>query len=77
MQWKFLYRAVDKEGQTIEFLLTARRDVSTAKWFFKKQASTSWWGRFRNRCKSGLELWMNLLLADHFAVPSLSVGKQQ
>ena len=33
---KHLYRAVDKEGQTIEFLLSAKRDVSAAKRFFKK-----------------------------------------
>jgi transposase-like protein len=29
-------RTVDKEGQTIEFLLSAKRDVSAAKRFFKK-----------------------------------------
>jgi IS6 family transposase len=33
---KYLYRAVDKEGNTIEFMLSARRDVSAAKRFFKK-----------------------------------------
>jgi transposase-like protein len=33
---KYLYRAVDKEGNTIEFMLSAKRDVSTAKRFFKK-----------------------------------------
>jgi transposase, IS6 family len=33
---KYLYRAIDKEGQTIEFLLSAKRDVSAAKRFFKK-----------------------------------------
>ena len=33
---EYLYRAVDKEGNTIEFLLSAKRDVSAAKRFFKK-----------------------------------------
>jgi transposase-like protein len=31
-----LYRAVDKEGNTIEFMLSAKRDISSAKRFFKK-----------------------------------------
>ena len=35
-QWKYLYRALDKEGNTIEFMLSAKRDVSAAKRFFKK-----------------------------------------
>ena len=33
---KYLYRAIDSTGQTIEFMLSAKRDVSTAKRFFRK-----------------------------------------
>ena len=35
-RWKYLYRAVDKQGQTIDFLLAARRDVAATKRFFNK-----------------------------------------
>ena len=35
-QWRSLYRAVDKHGQTIDFLLTEQRDTEAALRFLKK-----------------------------------------
>jgi transposase-like protein len=39
-QWKYLYRALDKEGNTIEFMLSAKRNIPAAKRFFRKTIST-------------------------------------
>ena len=49
--WKYLYRAVDKEGRAVDFLLTARRDKAAAMRFFDKamQANT-------NSVLAGIEL---------------------
>ncbi|WP_175813725.1 IS6 family transposase [Burkholderia contaminans] len=35
-QWKYLYRAVDKDGHTIDFLLRAHRDTAAAQRYFEK-----------------------------------------
>ena len=35
-QWKYLYRAVDKEGNTVDFLLRAHRDKAAAFRYFSK-----------------------------------------
>ena len=39
--WKYLYRAVDKEGKTVDFLLTAKRDKAEALRFFEKAMKAS------------------------------------
>jgi len=35
-EWKYLYRAVDSAGNTLNFLLTVKRDAQAAKRFFRK-----------------------------------------
>ena len=40
-QERFLYRAVDSTGQTVDFLLTANRDAAAAKRFFRRALAHS------------------------------------
>ncbi len=35
-QWKYLYRAFDKEGDTVDFLLTAKPDKAAARRFLER-----------------------------------------
>ncbi len=39
--WKYLYRAVHKQGNTIDFLLTAKRDMKAARRFLDKAIGSS------------------------------------
>ncbi len=39
--WTYLYRAVDKEGKTIDFMLSKNRDTEAARLFFAKAIGSS------------------------------------
>jgi transposase-like protein len=40
-KWSYLYRAVDKHGKTVDFLLRPYRGIAAAQAFFRKALSTS------------------------------------
>lgn len=65
-QWKYLYRAVDTEGQTIDFLLTAKRDAAAALRFFRKAIRHHGEPEVVTIDKSG---------ANTAALPTLNAGK--
>jgi putative transposase len=51
--WKYLYRAVDKQGNTIDFLLTAKRDTKAARRFLDKAIGSGGKPSLINIDKSG------------------------
>jgi len=40
-KWTYLYRAVDKFGKTLDFMLSERRDTAAARRFFKRAVGTN------------------------------------
>jgi putative transposase len=52
-EWKYYYRAVDRNGDTVDFLLTARRDKKAAMRYLKKAIGSSGKPSLINIDKSG------------------------
>jgi len=65
--WKYLYRAVDKLGKTVDFLLTAKRDMAAAKRFFDKAMHASGAPEKVTMDKSG---------ANKAAIDAINVGRE-
>ena len=40
-KWTYLYRAVDRDGQTLDFMLSERRDLAAVRRFFKKTITSN------------------------------------
>jgi putative transposase len=52
-KWVYLYRAVDKEGLTVDFILSEKRDEPAARAFFEKAISSNGWPEKVTMDKSG------------------------
>jgi transposase-like protein len=40
-RWRYVYRAIDQFGQVIDVFVSARRNMSAARWFFERAVGTT------------------------------------
>jgi len=68
--WKYFYCAVDKEGKTVDFLLTAKSDKAAANRFFDKAMSANGMPERATIDKSGAnKAAVDAINEHHHAVP--------
>ena len=72
-KWRYLYRAVDKYGATVEFMVSKKRDRAAAKAFFRKAFRYNRMPYRINVDKSGA----NKAALDHFNKPGFLTGKRK
>jgi transposase-like protein len=63
-RWVYLYRAVDRDGQTVDFRLSPKRDVAAAKAFFRKA--------LRTQGRAPISITLDGYAASHRAVREMS-----
>jgi transposase-like protein len=66
-QWVYLYRAVDKEGWTVDFYLSEKRDTEAAKCFLRKAMKNT---------RVPAKITLDAYAASHRAVSELKATKE-
>jgi transposase-like protein len=66
--WAYLYRAVDREGKTVDFRLSSQRDVAAAKAFFRKA--------FKSQGSTPRTITLDGYAASHRAVGEMKADGQ-
>jgi len=64
-EWRYLYRAVDKAGDTVDFLFRAKRDKAAAQCYFEKAIAGNGVLATVTSDKSGANLARLAINADH------------
>jgi putative transposase len=65
--WKYVYRAVDKQGQTVDFLVAANRDAAAATRFFENARRQNSEPEMVSMDKSG---------ANQAAIAAINTGRE-
>jgi transposase-like protein len=66
-EWMYLYRAVDKGGQTVDFYLSGKRDVNAAKTFLRKAMKKQ---------RVPAKITLDAYAASHRAIADLKKNKE-
>ena len=73
--WKYLYRAVDKAGATVDFLLTAKRDCKAALRFLREAIRSNGYTWKRSRSTRALRQWRQSKATILTTRPALKCAK--